>query len=124
MYNEDDGSFQATHQDDYCCGVSLVLNCMSAGRSGATVLILSLIALNWLRHKKLQFKAFVVLVLIFVIMAGTMAILVGKGGATSDISVLDNVPHVLEGLQVYALGGVVAFDQVLLDPGRICGSGA
>jgi oligosaccharide repeat unit polymerase len=113
MMYEDDGTQQRRLRTWIAGGLSFVMNFLTAGRAGATLLVLALIGTYWVRKRGLGWKFIAVSVSSLMIVLVMLAVLVGKGGASVENDVAENVPAVAESLQVYALGGIVGFDAIL-----------
>ncbi|MGC8979108.1 O-antigen polymerase [Caldisericum sp.] len=96
--------------------LSLLYNLLSMARTGAVVLIFMLLGVKLILERKISFKSILILVIIVFIVFAVPAVLLGKGGIIGN-TLLENVKGVLKSLMVYLLGGVVAFDNVVKNPG-------
>jgi oligosaccharide repeat unit polymerase len=97
----------------------VVYNVLTAGRAGFVFVILCLFTMEVLKARKIPWRAIAVLVLVFAIAFFGLAILVRKAGATPDASLADNIPVLVEGFQLYTIGGLVAFDNLYQHPSAI-----
>jgi oligosaccharide repeat unit polymerase len=89
----------------------------TAARTGTITLLLSLVCVLLL-HGKFKIKTALIVAVSFFILFAAPAVLLGKGGA-KDAGIAENLTSLIENLQVYALAGMVAFDQTVLRPGVI-----
>ena len=99
--------------------LAIALNLLTGGRSGAVILILALICIDWLKNGRMRWKPLLALSIMFVLVFGAMAILIQKGEAQADAPLLENIRPVVEGFVLYAGGGAVGFDQVVRQPNII-----
>lgn len=103
--------------------IALFYQVLTGARGGAVMLLLSVGALVWLREGRLTVRRVAVLGSLFLLIFGGIGIALNKGAAKADLPLRENIVPVLEGLQQYALAGLVAFDNVLRDPHLIPGTG-
>jgi oligosaccharide repeat unit polymerase len=96
--------------------LTLGLDVSIAARSAFIPLFFSLFFLDWLKHRRLRWKLLVASGLVLVVLAGAIAVYLGKVGASQTASVSDNALPVFQGLLVYAVGAAVTFDAVVRDP--------
>lgn len=97
----------------------LVYNVLTAGRAGLVITLVSLFTIEVLRQRRIPWRPLLALGLVFVIVFCGLAILVNKAGATVDDSLVENLPALVAGFQLYAIGGLVAFDTMYQHPGMI-----
>src|SRR5262249_49155259 len=67
------------------------LNLMTGARSGFTILCFSLLCIDWFKTRRIRWKALVIIILIFVVTFTAIAIYVGKGEASIDRSLTENI---------------------------------
>lgn len=96
--------------------IAILLNAMTAGRSGLVTIILAILCLDWLLHQRIRWKLFVTLGVVFSMAVVGLAVYLGKGEAKTDASLAENAGPVFDGLVLYASGSLVAFDRVIRDP--------
>jgi oligosaccharide repeat unit polymerase len=94
--------------------VTLVYTFLTASRLAAMTTIFAIIALSWLRSSKPGWRLLFVCAILFAIVFAAPAILLEKGGGLG-LTFTENASGVVESLQVYTVGGLVAFDQVIDD---------
>ncbi|HEY1937181.1 MAG TPA: O-antigen polymerase [Candidatus Angelobacter sp.] len=99
--------------------IAFAFNIMTGGRSSVTGLIFALVYIDWFKNNRVRWRQMALLLSILVLIFCVMAVFVGKGGASADVSLSDNVRPVLEGVVLYAVGGIVGFDRVLRQPNVI-----
>jgi oligosaccharide repeat unit polymerase len=100
--------------------LSLMYDLLSMGRTAAFSLILVLLGVKVVLEKKVSFKSILIFAIISFIVFAIPAVLLGKGGSIGN-SLSENVRGVSNSLTVYLLGGVVAFDNVVKNPGLYAG---
>jgi oligosaccharide repeat unit polymerase len=89
---------------------------LTGGRSGIAGLVLAVIALSWLKGRRIHWKLMISLAMVALILFGAVAIALGKANSRPDATLADNAVPVVQGLVLYACGGVVAFDRVIREP--------
>jgi oligosaccharide repeat unit polymerase len=94
---------------------------LTVSRLGAMFLLFGLIGIAWIRSGKITWKPICIGVLAFLPLFSIAAILLGKGG-NLNATFSENLFGVLKSLQVYTLGGLVAFDKVINNPSSFIGS--
>jgi oligosaccharide repeat unit polymerase len=99
--------------------LALSLLAMTGGRSGIVIMILAVVAIDWLRAGRPSFKMIGGLCAVLLILVTALAIFVRKGEASENASLSENVTPVVQGLALYAAGGVPAFSQVVESPNII-----
>ena len=91
---------------------------LAGGRSGAVIVLIGVVGVaavrGELRRRTLLGVGFLFLLIFFAV-----ALLVKKGGAGTDLSATQNALLLLQGLRDYSVGGLVAFQRVLLSPGEV-----
>jgi oligosaccharide repeat unit polymerase len=90
---------------------------ISTARVGTLTLLLALSCVLIL-HRKFNLKTVIMTAVVFVSLFSVPAVVLEKGGS-KEYSFSENVTSLRENLQIYALGGLVAFDQSVTNPGRI-----
>lgn len=96
-----------------------IYNLLTAGRAGFVFILVGLFTIEILRQRRIPWRALLVLGLVFVMAFFGLAILVGKAGASANDSFADNMPALVAGFQLYAVGSLVAFDNVYQHPTAI-----
>ena len=97
----------------------LIYNALTAGRAGFASVLISLFAIEVIRRGRIPWRPLVGLGLVFVVAFFGLAILGGKAGASADESLAENMPALVEGLQLYTVGALVAFDNLYQHPSAI-----
>lgn len=95
-----------------------VVPVLTGGRSATVSVILSLVALLGLRGQ-LRAGRVAGIGLLFCILFFGVALLVGKSGASLQASAGDNARALAQNLRDYTVGGLVAFQRILLRPGEV-----
>lgn len=99
--------------------LALSLLAMTGGRSGIVIMILAVVAIDWLRAGRPSFKMIGALCTVLILLVTALAIFVRKGEASENNSFSENVTPVVQGLILYAAGGIPAFSQVVESPNII-----
>ena len=97
----------------------LAYNLLTAGRAGFVSILLALFAIEVIRRRRVPWRPMVALALVFVVAFFGLALLVGKAGANTNDSLSESAPVLIDGLELYAVGSLVAFDHLYLHPGTI-----
>ena len=97
-------------------GLAVALNLLSAGRSQIVFAILAFFCIDWIKNRRIRWRVFLALALVFVLVVTAVAIYLGKAGANPEAGLAENVRPVLQGIVLYAGGGLAAFDRVVRDP--------
>jgi len=118
-YYEDDGTRARRLRTYLAVGLALIYTSMTAARFSSICLIVSLVALNWLKRGGISRRAIIALSLVFVLVFSALGILLHKGAVRADETVWENVPALVDGFLWYTLGGIVAFDTVLHNPNSV-----
>lgn len=92
-------------------------NIISAARSGVMVLLLSMVCV-YILHRGFKLKSAFIAVVVFVLLFSIPAVMLEKG-TSKESSFSENVTSFRESLQIYALSGLVAFDQAISHPGQV-----
>lgn len=95
------------------------LQLLTAARSGITALTFALLCLDWLKNRRIRWKALIATAMVFLVLMSFVAMMVGKADADPNASVADNVVPVIYGLVLYASGGLVALDHVITQPNSV-----
>jgi oligosaccharide repeat unit polymerase len=114
VYNSD-GSGKARLRSLVVIALTLAYHFLTAARMGAMTTLLGLMTVSRIRSGKVNWRLWAVGALCLIFVFTVPAILLHKGGDPSK-SVIENFDGVLSSLQVYLVGGVVAFDQIVDDP--------
>ncbi|HEY7618076.1 MAG TPA: O-antigen polymerase [Terriglobales bacterium] len=118
-YYEDDGTRRRRIRTCLAVGLAFVYTFTTATRASGVTLVLCLLALHWLKHRRVTRRALLSLLLVFVIMFSTLGILLRKGEAQPEATLAENVSALVDGFLWYSLGGIVAFDAVFHEPTRV-----
>lgn len=89
----------------------------TAARTGPVTLLLSLMCVLLLCGK-FKVRTALLAAASFLFLFSVPAILLGKGGS-AQANFSENMTGIIHSLQIYALAGIVAFDQTVLHPGSI-----
>jgi len=103
--------------------LALVYNLMTGGRSGAISFIFSLIGMELITTKKINFKRLFLFIIILLIVAGSIAVVIEKGDASKSKSIIENIPALEKDLVFYGVGGVVGFNHIVKDRNIIPSNG-
>lgn len=115
---EDAARGRVTRRTAGLIGLALVWQLMTAGRAGATILFLGLVAAAWLAAGRPSRRLVGATLLSGVVVFSLGAIILDNGGsitATTD----ENVGGIWESFELYSLGGIVAFDHTVREPDGI-----
>ena len=111
----DDGTRKARLRSMAVVGVTLAYHLVTGARFGALLTLFGLLAVSWLRRRRINWKLWSASILLFAVIFGLPAILLQKGGSVHQ-TLFENASGVLRSLQIYTLGGLVALDQTIDDP--------
>lgn len=100
-------------------GLAAALNLLSAGRALIVVAILAFFCIDWLKNRRIRWKMSLALALAFLIVVTLVAIYLGKVGASPEASLGENIRPLINGIVLYAAGGMVGFDRVIRDPAMV-----
>jgi oligosaccharide repeat unit polymerase len=89
---------------------------LNGARSEVLLLLVSSIVILWLRKGSAPRRLLTAMCLAFLLVFAAGQISMGKYGADANASFSDNLPHVIEGIGTYWLGGIIAFDQNRQNP--------
>jgi oligosaccharide repeat unit polymerase len=92
---------------------------MSGTSAGAVTLMVGLIGIDAIRHRRLRTSVIAVGLTVAIGSFALIAALLSKGTTEADASISENLAGLVELVGVYTLGGVVAFDAVVQYPGSI-----
>ncbi|AOQ23310.1 hypothetical protein MTAT_18420 [Moorella thermoacetica] len=95
--------------------MAFIYDLLTAARLGAMLLLFGLIGIAWICSGKITWKPICIGVLAFLPLFSIAAILLGKGG-NLNATFSENLLGVLKSLQVYTLGGLVAFNKAINSP--------
>lgn len=100
-------------------GAAFSLTILTGSRGAPLTLLLGMGIIASARAKRIPVWRTGGVIAVAVVIFGLMAILLRKGRAGPESSVGENVVAVADGVQDYALGGIVAFEGVVSDPGSV-----
>jgi oligosaccharide repeat unit polymerase len=89
---------------------------LNGARSEVLLLLVSSVVILWLTRGAAPLRLLGVMALLFLLVFSAGQISMGKYGANSQASLVDNLPPVVEGFGTYWLGGIIAFDQNRQNP--------
>ncbi len=89
---------------------------LNGARSEVLLLLVSSVVILWLRKGAAPVRLLGLMSLVFLLVFSAGQISMSKYGADAASSLVDNLPHVAEGVGVYWLGGIIAFDQNRQNP--------
>jgi oligosaccharide repeat unit polymerase len=98
------------------CALALGLEFSIALRSSIVPFFLSLLCLYWLKTRRVPWKQVFAFFAVLFVLAGSIAIFLGKGETDPNASLIDNAGPLMQSMVMYAAGGPVAFDQELRNP--------
>jgi len=98
------------------CLMGLAILVMTGARSGIVIMILAIVGIYWMRAGRLRLKFLAWMAVALLIVISALAIFLHKGEATEEISVSENLSPVVEGIVLYAAGGLPGFSQVVENP--------
>ncbi len=116
---EDDGTRPRRLRVILATTIALAYALLRGERAGAIILLLSLLAISWMRGRKIKWKFLLVVTSAFFAVFIAIAFLLEKGYVERDAALRENIPALVEQVEWYAAGGLVAFDQVFHDPKKI-----
>jgi oligosaccharide repeat unit polymerase len=100
-------------------GFFILYNLPTAARAGFVFVLLSLFTIEAMRRRRMPWRSLVALGLVFALAFFGLAILIGSAGASADQSLAENAPSLAVVFQLYAVGSLVAFDNLYLHPNAI-----
>ena len=80
------------------------------------MLMVGLIAVGWIKRRRAPVRPLMLCSLAFVAVFIANQIVLHKNGASTDLSLKENAPALVEGFTNYAIGSLVAFDAVVSNP--------
>jgi oligosaccharide repeat unit polymerase len=114
-FHRDNGKWQARAAFVFF----LVYNLLTAGRAGFVFVLVCLFTIESVRQRRIPWRPLAALTLVFIFAFFGLAILVRKAGASTEESLAENVPALVEGFQLYTAGALVAFDNLYRHPSVI-----
>ncbi|HHV61378.1 MAG TPA: oligosaccharide repeat unit polymerase [Firmicutes bacterium] len=114
-FYENDGSRTGRTLTFAIIVLAFIYDLLTVARVGLYALIFGLIGISWMRSRRVTLKPLLAGIAAFLPAFAGAAVVLGKGGNV-NATVTENLAGVLRSLQVYALGGLVAFDKVVRDP--------
>lgn len=96
---------------------AILFGLLSAGRSGPFLTVLSILFIL-IMNRKFQIKSFLIFSVILFLLFTVPAVLLGKG-VDIEANIIENLKSLKETIQIYALGGLVAFDNSVSNPNSI-----
>jgi len=111
VYESDTSPFKRYRAASYVM-LTLVYQLVSAARTGAALLVISLFIIVVIKTGTLKLKHFALGGLVFLLVFSIPAVILNKGGSL-ELSVSENISSLAISLRDYALPSLVAFDQSL-----------
>jgi oligosaccharide repeat unit polymerase len=99
--------------------LALLYTLLTASTAGAASLLGGVFAIRSLKNGSMKLRQAMVVLLGFIVVFGTVAMTLGKGRTNPSASAWDNAGPALEVVELYTIGGLVAFDRVVQDPSSI-----
>jgi oligosaccharide repeat unit polymerase len=115
-YFEHDGSKSWRWRAWAWIAVALLYQLLSTAQSGVMLLMVGLVAVTWVKRRRAPLRFLVLCIFGFVTVFIANQIILHKGGASTDLSISENAPALLEGFANYGVGGLVGFDAVVSNP--------
>jgi oligosaccharide repeat unit polymerase len=100
-------------------GFFILYTLPTAARAGFVFVLLSLFTIEALRRRRIPWRALIALGLVFALAFFGLAILIGSSGASADQTLAENAPSLAMVFQLYAVGSLVAFDNLYRHPSAI-----
>ncbi|MHB1055056.1 MAG: O-antigen polymerase [Thermoleophilia bacterium] len=98
--------------------VSLTYHVLTASRLGAIITIFGIVGVTVIRYGRIRLKSLIIAIIVFILIFSVPAVVLKKGGSQeNDIS--ENAVSLTESFKVYVLGGLVAMNEVVIDPESI-----
>lgn len=107
----------------FIIGIAIIFQLLTGGRAGAVYLVLALIGVELIKEKKIKVKNLVNLFVLLLCVIMFIAYFVSKGNVDNTKSLLANINAFYEDFTLYFLGGIVAFNQIVEEPGSIASNG-
>ncbi len=96
--------------------VSLAYVLLTAANVGAATLLISALGIECLLFRRLRILLLVVYLSLFLGVFWLVGLVLEKGQVRSSYALEDNLPALVNLVQLYGLGGLVAFDRIVQDP--------
>lgn len=90
--------------------VSMIYLVFSMGRFDAVMLIFSLLGVYWIRSNRINARSALLVGVLVLVLFVTVGVVLEKGGSTTA-TFSENLLLMYQNIQLYALGGIVAFDR-------------
>lgn len=111
VYEADASPFKRTRASLYVI-LTLVYQLLTAARTGAAVLVISLFIIVVIKTGKIGLRNAAIGILAFLVVFSIPAVLLNKGGSL-ELSVAENISSLAVSIRDYTLPSLVAFDQSL-----------
>lgn len=109
---QDDGHRKRRAQSIILIIIAFIYSLSTTARIGALMLGFSLVGIACIRNAKINIKALLIGSIGTVSIFSLGAVVLNKG-ASIETSLGENISSISDGIQAYALSGIVAFDQVI-----------
>jgi oligosaccharide repeat unit polymerase len=103
--------------------LALFLAILTGGRNAPLSLIFGLGAIAAVNARSLPVRKVVMGLVAAMMVFALMGVLIKKGNARPDASLMENAAAMGDGLQVYSLAGIVGFERIVDDPASIPSNG-
>jgi oligosaccharide repeat unit polymerase len=104
-------------------GLAILLTMLTGGRSAPLALIIGVVAIATARRRTVPWRPLLLATVSAIAVFGTMGVLVRKGTADPNADLRTNAIAIAENFRHYAIGGMVAFDDLVDDPRSVPGNG-
>lgn len=117
-YYENDGTLYKRFRAYFLITISITYHALTVSRLGVMVTIFGIIGVTIVRFGKIRVRSMLIGIVTFVLVFSIPAIILNKGGSL-DNDLSENAVSLLESFQLYTLGGLVAFNDVVASPDYI-----
>ena len=118
---EEDGRW--SRRTIWFAGVATFYELISGARSELTLLLVALLAISYFKKRRLPIRALAAVLSLFLTVFAVFQIQMEKMGAKADAPLSYNLPVVVENLEAYSIGSLVAFDRIAGHPGLVSNAG-
>lgn len=116
---EDDGTRARRLRTILTAAIAITYTLLRGERAASIMLVLSLLAIGWTKGRGIKWKPLLVATSVFLVIFFLIAVLLEKGYVERKVTLRENLPALVQQLEWYGAGGLVAFDQVFHDPNKI-----
>jgi oligosaccharide repeat unit polymerase len=112
--HHDDGSRRSRARTALVIAIALTYHFLTAARLGAMTMLFGIVAVSRMRSEKVNWRLWCASGLLLLLVFAIPAVLLQKGGDLSK-SLGENAIGILRSVQLYTVGGLVCFNQVVDD---------